>query len=208
MIRFVSPENISSEADKPYTLFETELSGNKYRMEYTPIGNFKMCYDDDSLSSFERKLPPIPSKFHIVCMFFFKEICKRYNTEAALQLFYNEEKGYFLHLPEQVVRHASVDFERDYMLEANNLLVADIHSHGIIPAFFSSIDDRDELGTRLFIVYGDLLKKPAFRLRAGSGGHFKNIELFDVFDTQDEVILSEVNAIINELLKNAHRIKF
>lgn len=210
MIKYVAPENIIQEATKSYSLFETEVDSKKYRMEFTPIGNFKICYEDSSYSRFERKLPVIPNNIYFTCLLFFSEVCNRYNTEAALQLFFNlEDNKYFLYLPEQVVKHTAVQFERNHVLESTNYLVADIHSHGEIAAFFSSVDDADELGTRLFFVFGGLKnRKPEAKFRAGSGGHFTNLEKDDIFDVNDEVCLSEVRESVAKLLNNAARIKF
>lgn len=202
MIRFVPSSDIPVEEKKDYSLFKTELDGRRFRMEFTPIGDFKMCYEDDSLSSFKLKLPPLPTWVHFVCFFFFKEICNVYNTEAALQLFWDDEEGkYFLHLPKQQVGHSWVNFERDCLLESQYWLVADIHSHGRIKTFFSSVDDADELGTRIYGVYGDLKSnRPSCLYRAGSGGLFTSLTKEELYQQDDEVCLSEVNEEVGRLL--------
>lgn len=205
MVRFVPSGDIPLEAKKDYSLFETELDGFRYRMEFTKIGNFCMNKEDGAKSSFEFKLPPIPSELYMAAYFFFKRISDRHNTEAALQLFYDcEDNSYFLSVPTQYVSHAAVEYERDYELECNYLLVADIHSHGIIPAFFSSTDDADELGTRLFIVFGGFRTEWHACIRAGSGGYFKDLQKDDIF-SMEEVCMSEVNEILNNLsLQECH----
>ena len=204
MLRYVSSSDIPMEEQKPYSLFETDINGCRFRMEFTPIGNFKMCYSDESHSSFEMKLPPVPEHLYLVMLFFFKEICNKHNTESALQLFWDlENEKYFLHLPKQRVSEVSVSFERDYILESQNWLVADIHSHGHISAFFSSTDNADEKGTRLFGVFGNLKNQPKFLLRAGSGGEFTCLNKEILFDGEDEVSCSEISNVVSELLIEA-----
>ena len=208
MVRFVPSWDIPTEAKKDYSLFETEIDGFRYRMEFNEIGNFCMNKEDKTKSSFEFNLPLIPDEVFMASYFFFKEISDRHNTEAALQLFYDrDENAYFLSVPTQYVSHASVEYERDYELECNYLLVADIHSHGSIPAFFSGTDDADELGTRLFIVFGDFRNKWTAKLRAGSGGYFKDLEKNAIFSTE-EVSMSSVNEILANLAMQKCQIHF
>lgn len=62
----------------------------------------------------------------------------------------------------------------------------DAHSHGAMGAFFSSVDDHDEKGTRLFMVLGRLNReKPECRLRAGIAGFYKDLRLADVFEMEE-----------------------
>ena len=60
---------------------------------------------------------------------------------------------------------------------------ADVHSHNIMPAFFSEQDNRDELATRLYIVVGRLQRpSPEIRARISNGGKFLEIPLEDVVE--------------------------
>ena len=62
-------------------------------------------------------------------------------------------------------------------------VVAEFHSHGGSPAFFSAIDDRDEQGFRVYGVVGRLdAPRPELRLRVGVYGHFAPVEWPQVFD--------------------------
>ena len=52
-------------------------------------------------------------------------------------------------------------------------VVAEFHSHGTSPAFFSATDDRDEQGFRVYGVVGCLdTPRPELCLRLGVYGHF------------------------------------
>ena len=62
-------------------------------------------------------------------------------------------------------------------------VVAEFHSHGSLPAFFSATDDRDEQGFRIYGVAGRLgAARPELRLRIGVYGHFAPVEWPHVFD--------------------------
>ena len=61
-------------------------------------------------------------------------------------------------------------------------VVAEFHSHGSLPAFFSATDDRDEQGFRIYGVAGRLdTPRPELRLRVGIYGHFAPVDWPRVF---------------------------
>lgn len=113
---------------------------------------------------------------------------------SVLRLLNNQEqstKKYFYYVPHQTVTFASVNFFRNPQLEYNEryILVADIHSHGTIDAFFSLVDNADELGTRLFAVFGGYQGNymyPDIKIRAGSGGLFKPVPKDMLVDNNDD----------------------
>ncbi len=62
-------------------------------------------------------------------------------------------------------------------------VVAEFHSHGRSRAFFSSTDDRDEQGFRIYGVAGRLdSDRPELSLRVGVYGHFGPLQWSQVFD--------------------------
>ena len=62
-------------------------------------------------------------------------------------------------------------------------VVAEFHSHGTFPAFFSQTDDEDEQGFRIYGVAGRLdASEPELSLRVGVYGHFASVEWPQVFD--------------------------
>ena len=62
-------------------------------------------------------------------------------------------------------------------------VVAEFHSHGSLPAFFSATDDRDEQGFRIYGVVGRLDgPEPELSLRVGVYGHFAPVDWPQVFD--------------------------
>ena len=149
----------------------TGRDGFVYRIEQMPYGCFD-CREDGSDVDFRMTEKKIPYGILMDVVAFFKRNPRK---EAAVQIFFNmETEKYEIYYPEQQVTSASVVFTRSHDMENDKVLVMDIHSHGIMNAFFSSIDDNDEKGTRLFMVFGNLDKKEiTHKLRAGIAGNYK-----------------------------------
>lgn len=166
------------------------LANKRIRLEKNSIGTFIGCgkrYGDSS--EFHMTLPKIPRYImeEIYCFFLAVKNTMPRNNEAAAQIFWDKsKKKYFVYYPQQVVDTVSVNFERSMELEhdSNNVLVMDVHSHGVIRPNFSVVDDNDEKGTRLFCVLGDMNDTTAyhFSLRAGTGGNFIRVADEDVFE--------------------------
>lgn len=158
-----------------------------YRIENTPAGLFcASSFSSDINNRFLMRLPKIPRKIMEEAYHFFEIVnnCLTRSNEAAVQLFWNPKKQqYFLHYPKQRVATSWVEFERTDTLEREHILVMDIHSHGVIRPFFSATDDNDELGTRLYCVFGNMQDDTQyhFALRAGTGGNFITLNETDIF---------------------------
>ncbi len=85
------------------------------------------------------------------------------------------EGEYRLRVPMQAGEAGGVQYE----VLPNTVL--DIHSHGVMPAFFSSTDNLDEQGLRLYMVVGRLDKLiPEVKLRVGVYGYFAPIRLEEI----------------------------
>lgn len=158
--------------------------GFMYRIEQMPYGCFD-CREDGSDVDFRMTQKKIPYDILLDVVAFFK---RNPFKEAAVQIFYDvKERNYEIYYPEQKVTSASVVFTRSHDMENDKVLVMDIHSHGAMKAFFSSVDDHDEKGTRLFMVFGNLDKENiTHRLRAGIAGNYKMLKLSDVFEMEDK----------------------
>lgn len=86
------------------------------------------------------------------------------------------DKGYHFYVPVQDRNEGSVVYE------AGDSVVLEMHSHGSMPAGFSSQDDKDEQGMKLFAVVGNLNATPVVKLRLGVYGYFRTLCWKDVFD--------------------------
>lgn len=84
--------------------------------------------------------------------------------------------GYHLYVPVQDKNGGSVTYE------VGENVVLDLHSHGCIGAWFSSTDNEDEKGLKLYGVVGKLDTAPVVKLRIGVYGYFKTLTWGDIFD--------------------------
>ena len=98
-----------------------------------------------------------------------------------------EEQDYRIRVPMQKVGKAfiSVVIPPDETIDADRYVhVADIHSHNSMRAFFSGIDDKDELATRVYMVVGRLDQPtPEISARISNGGRFLPIDPSLVVET-------------------------
>lgn len=79
-------------------------------------------------------------------------------------------------MPEATARLAHVEFA-----DAADAVV-DLHSHGILDAFFSTTDDEDEKGLRFYVVIGKVdTDAPQIAVRVGVYGHHWNVPVTTVF---------------------------
>lgn len=76
---------------------------------------------------------------------FFRKVSKLKGNEleAMAHILWNEVKGYHIGIPDQRVSKASASYDWDYIPEGTSL-VADIHSHNTMGAFFSGTDNNDD----------------------------------------------------------------
>lgn len=69
-----------------------------------------------------------------------------------------------------------------YTMPATPVIV-DIHSHGVLPAFFSSTDDHDDDSLGISVVLGTLHRQPTIACRVNVYGHHAPIPAAAVFDS-------------------------
>jgi PRTRC genetic system protein A len=137
-------------------------------------------------------VPKIPINLLGTTVSFFRRIYKKHSSEVFLQFYYDEEKEeYVLHCPKQVVSGASVKYENDPEYDSK-ILVFEIHSHGNMGASFSCVDDADEKSDRFYGVIGNITNFfPDIVLRLVVGGREYEVEVEDLFDTDDELYHTE-----------------
>lgn len=97
--------------------------------------------------------------------------------EVLLAVVFDPGIGYRLTVPPQIAGPERVVYRPP------TSAVLEIHSHGPHQAVFSSTDDRDELGLRLYGVLGRLdTDRPKVAFRVGAYGHFMPVPWDTVFD--------------------------
>jgi len=84
--------------------------------------------------------------------------------------------GYHLYVPEQEGTGGGVEYA------VGDSIVLDLHSHGEMKAWFSTTDNKDEQGFKLYGVIGQLGKNPHVLLRVGIYGYFHLIPWGEVFE--------------------------
>lgn len=86
------------------------------------------------------------------------------------------DAGYHFYVPIQDKEGISVVYE------VGESVVLEIHSHGHMRAFFSSKDNEDEKGLKLYGVVGNLGGTPVVKLRLGIYGYYLPLSWRDLFD--------------------------
>ena len=91
-----------------------------------------------------------------------------------------EDKKWKVIKPSQIADENSVHPE-DPFDPAGIAALVDVHSHNTMEPFFSTEDDKDEIGFRIFAVFGLLDTQPCVMVRVGIYGYCWNLTAGDVF---------------------------
>ncbi len=162
--------------------FSMWLASHTRRVEETALGIFKGLQNDKTLEvsnlEFNMKLPKIPRLFLETIISEFREDLSK---ENMVQIYWSKDKQeFYMVKPEATYSKVAVSYK---MGHTNDILVISIHSHNTMNAFFSEIDDADEIYTGLFGVIGNLDKSfPSMCFRAGMEGCFKPLSVDDIFE--------------------------
>jgi PRTRC genetic system protein A len=114
--------------------------------------------------------------------------CRNGGLKEALYHFHHDGARLRVLKPPQRATAASV-----VGAEGNSArVILDLHSHGSMPAFWSTTDDRDEQGFRVYGVMGRLDTAPEIRLRLGVHGYWFPLAVRLLFDGPGELV--DVNA--------------
>ena len=97
-----------------------------------------------------------------------------------------EDKKWKVIKPGQIANEYSVH-PVDPFDPAGAAALVDVHSHDTMEPFFSTEDDKDETGFRVFAVFGLLDTEPSVMARLGIYGYYWNLFAGDVFVLPDGV---------------------
>src|SRR6266498_5020229 len=100
--------------------------------------------------------------------------------------FDQERQVWNMDAPLQICRPASV-FPVDKSDPLGIKALIDLHSHALMKPFFSSTDNRDEQGFRIFAVIGKVNEKPEIRVRVGVYGNYWNMPASVIFELPEEI---------------------
>lgn len=142
------PINILAARDGYYEVRENVIG--VFIAKAPVVEELESCHD-----GFKMKLPKIPEYLFAQLVSFFSDYAM-YEVEV-MGVFYwdTEDERYFLDVPIQNVTKDSIDSHYSEV-PMHYIKVAEIHSHNTMDAYFSSVDNEDELGTMLFGVVGRL----------------------------------------------------
>ena len=134
---------LQSKERKIDTYYDTEHQKFSIATFSGTKGAFENPVFSISGSEFCYKLAKIPAVILEDVLFYFR---KDLDKEAIVQIWYDEEGGYRIQYPEmEQSSRAICRYHFPLNADTKGYLVATIHSHNTMPAFFSSVDDRDEL---------------------------------------------------------------
>lgn len=125
------------------------------------------------------RAPAVPyALLHVVL-----ESARRHLPNEAMYQFTHEEngerftRGWTCRMPRAFATPTALEYEDD----PDTLI--DLHSHGTMPAFFSSTDDADEKGFRFYVVIGNVdTPTPTIAARVGIYGRMLNVDPRTLFD--------------------------
>lgn len=131
-------------------------------------------------------VPRIPLWMIGTAVSFFRAVHRRHGSEAVLRIAWNPEEGRHEFIcPRQDVSPGGVWFRKERILPPL-VLMADIHSHHTMRAYFSDTDDKDEKADLLYMVAGRIHAAiPELAVRLRSGGCDVDISHEDVFEPSE-----------------------
>lgn len=172
LIKHQEPINILAAQDGYYELRENAIG--VFIAKASVVDELEPCRE-----GFKMSLPKIPAELFAQLVSFFADYSIHDDGEVEVMgVFYwdTENRRYVLDVPFQEVSKIKVDACYSEF-PPHFIKVAEFHSHNTMSAYFSEIDDADELGTMLYGVVGKLQQGFCditydVRTRAGVAGRF------------------------------------
>jgi PRTRC genetic system protein A len=156
-----------------------------YEVRHTDIGTFKIKAKTIKgaeliTEGVDLNLPRIPVRILQQAISFFKAVMATFNNaEAIIQIYWSRDRhDYYVYVPKQEVSQAQCHYVNSMDdVQLNDLLVADIHSHNSMGAFFSGTDNADDQEPRISGVIGKLdTVMPEMKFRISMGGSYCEIK--------------------------------
>ena len=116
----------------------------------------------------------------------------RQSFPNEILFWFNLDDCWRMDVPRQCTRPAGV-MPLDNTDARGTSALIDLHSHGALRPFFSTIDNKDEQGFRIYAVLGEVNRKPTICVRVGVYSHYFDIPAFTVFEMPGEVVDAYAN---------------
>lgn len=177
--------------------------GKVYEIRNEEMGRFiTTAGRTDGLSEiragFTPALPLIPREMLLQIISFFRSFLREDGSfEAIANILWDRcDQTFVVAVPKQSVAHAKARSDLSEGFDTERYLhYMDIHSHNVMNAKFSYIDDLDERATRLYAVVGRMDNYfPRVKVRISNGGKFHEIEPDLVFEAFNSEYPEEWNA--------------
>ncbi len=136
--------------------------------------------------SYVHTAPKIPFTLLEETRRYFIEECPK---EALVQIIYNKgTRTYRLYIPDVEADKVSLKWSDMDILKnrgIDEIVVCEIHSHNSMPAFFSGVDDSDEILPMIYGVMGKLGTRDCeVKFRVRSGKDFYKIRIHELFEEE------------------------
>ena len=146
-----------------------------------PVSNFEVRGLPELSASFELKHERVPLHQAQAMVGMSTHFAER-GLETLFHFTLDDQGHWRLHNPEQMRKPSSCRPMHDGPGSTYERAFIEAHSHHSMRAYFSSVDNRDETGFRIYAVMGELFKEPRIRVRVGVYGHFWEIPAEWVFE--------------------------
>ena len=108
-------------------------------------------------------------------------------VEIIFHLLLDDGMTWRVVIPEQVQLPSSAKPLDDSAGSSYSQAVIEVHSHADMPAWFSTFDDYDETGVRIYAVLGRIFERPEIRVRVGLYGFRCEIPASLIFEMPSEL---------------------
>jgi PRTRC genetic system protein A len=121
--------------------------------------------------------------------------CTESNVEILFH-FHKQDNEWGLQTPKQTQNETSCQPTESGSHASHHHAVVEIHSHATMPAFFSTADNVDETGFRIYGVLGRVnTTKPEIQMRVGLFQHCWNIPAKTVFNIESDFFITDVSVL-------------
>lgn len=138
---------------------------------------------------FELRVPRVPQSVLLSCLDQARRACDHHGflVEMVFHLWVDERGNWHMEIPKQAQESASVQPLDDSPSSSYARALLELHSHAELAPQFSSADDGDEIGFRLYAILGHVSNFPKLKVRVGLYGYRWEIHAREILDMPEEI---------------------
>jgi len=171
--------------DGIYAIRETSLATFVIKISHGQFSGLK----DNLKEGITLKIPKVPYKMYEEVLAFYRFFYKKHNTEVYTRIYYSPDTDSFKHVViDQLLKPEfalwSFDNPADFDVKDSDILVMQLHSHHIMPGYFSSKDTETQQSLDgIHMVIGRInYHMPNYQIRFSFGEKKVNLNFTDLFD--------------------------